>query len=1085
MLDFFVRKNRFAYLFLITLIGLGSYSLINIPKESSPEVIIPIGVISTTLPGASAADVEALVTNELERGLTSLENVTEITSISSEGVSSVTVEFSTQAPLDDSIRKLKDEVDRIEADLPEDANSPVVSKVNLQDTPILTISLADERSDQEFATLARQLEQELETVAGVTRVEFAGVHSREVTIIVSQEALERFNLSLTEIIDAIRNANRNVPIGQIENNGIAYNLTLESDINNSVEIPHIGIATRAGQPIFVRDVAIVEDGLRPATSLSRLSLAGQPSVSSISFDVYKQAGGDITRITKAVHDRIAELKSPGELLEDVRTATVLDAGKDIGDSLRELSISGLQTAILVVLLLLITIGWREGLLAGLMIPLSFLFGFIGLYFSGNSINFLSLFSLILAIGILVDSAIVMIEGINRRLSEDSTLDKKQAAIATIREFAAPLTSGTLTTVAMFVGLFVVSGVTGQFIKSIPFTIIFLLLASLFVALAILPLLATSFLRRRQQTKLEQKQQAITNQVENWYQKNLATYLSDTRKQNNFMALIAGILIIALFLPLDILAGVLAGLTMYLLTRWRLMYQAAGRLRRPAAWTLVTLLTTLGVGIMSATFLPTNSLVKVVFFDQSDVDFIVVELENPEGTTKEITDIDIRRVEELLYQEDAIESFTVTVGSGSAFGGGGAGEKFASIFINLQPDRSRTSGEIIEDLRLKTNSLADLNLTISQPNSGPPTDADIIIKFLGEDLGQLNTIANQAATLLRTLPDTVNINTNTNNNNTEFVLELDKAKTAALGIAPAQVSQVARTAIFGTEATTLTTLQEDIPVTIKLNINNTDNITSNKNNHTSIDTIKRITIPSPNGPVPLDTLVTVGLRESNSIIEHENNQRVVSITADVAEGGNARETQAAAITAITEQLNIPDGITISTSGGETEESNRAFQEMFLALVIGIGLMVGVLTLQFNSFLHTRYVLSILPYSLIGIMFGLAVTGNALSFPSIMGFIALSGIVVNNSILLIDTMNKLRRHNPTLPIQDIVLRGSSSRLRPIILTTVTTVCGMIPLLYAGDIWVPLAYAVMFGLIFSVLITLLLIPILYFRRPGELGT
>jgi HAE1 family hydrophobic/amphiphilic exporter-1 len=247
----------------------------------------------------------------------------------------------------------------------------------------------------------------------------------------------------------------------------------------------------------------------------------------------------------------------------------------------------------------------------------------------------------------------------------------------------------------------------------------------------------------------------------------------------------------------------------------------------------------------------------------------------------------------------------------------------------------------------------------------------------------------------------------------------------------------------------------------------------------------MSIPTQSGPVPLSSLVTTSLRESSSIINHEGGKRVVSVTADTTGDANARELQASVIEQIRAELDIPEDVTISTGGGETEDSNQAFIEMALALVAGVLLMVGVLVLQFNSYLHAKYVLTILPYSLIGIMFGLSLTQNPLSFPSIMGFIALSGIVVNNSILLIDMMNSLRKQHPDRPIKDVVLDAAGNRLRPILLTTATTVIGMIPLTYAGDLWAPLAYAVMFGLIFSVIITLVLIPIIYSRHPGTVNS
>lgn len=1029
MWEFFINKSKFAYLFIVALIAIGIYSIVLIPKESAPEVIVPVGIVTTVLPGAPAADIESLITNEIERGLTTLENVNEITSVSREGVSSVTVEFVAEADVDDSIQDLKDAVDSIQADLPSDAEESRVSEFNFVDQPILILSMSADLNDFAFTTLANEVEREIESVPGISRVEYAGVREREVTVIVDQAALARFDLSLGEVTTAIRNANQTFPIGQIEYDGVSYNVAFEDDIEDGSEIQNIGITTRGGQPVYVRDVAEVVDGLAPATSIARLSVDGQPSQPSMTFYVYKRSGGDITRIARAVHERLAELQTPHELLSDVTIVAIQDAGEQIEGDLTQLSLSGLQTVILVGLLLVIAIGWREALIAGSAIPLSFLFGFIGLYLSGNTINFLSLFALILGIGILVDSAIVMVEGINRRMKDDPTIDKKQAAIKTIREFKAPLIAGTLTTVSMFAGLFIVSGVIGQFIASIPFTLIFVLFASLFVSLAIIPLLASNFLRRRSATKFEQKQVEYAHRLETWYRTKLGTIVGDRRRERTFLWSIRFALVVAILFPI------------------------------------------LGV-------------VQVIFFEQSDVDFIIVEVENPEGTVKELTDIDVRRVEEVLYTVPEIESFAVSVGSGSDFGSGGTGEKLANITVSLRDDRDRTSTEIVEALRTKTADIRDTKVSINQPSDGPPTGAAIVIKFLGDDLIEITELANAAAGIIADIEHTTNIETSTNSNNTEFVLELDRDKAASYGVDAFTVSQLARTAVYGSEATSLTTLNDDIDVVVKLNIANDPNVETDTTNHATIEALNRITIPTQSGDVLLSDLVSVSLRESSSVINHEGGKRVVSITADVTSEGNAREVQATALERIRSELSISEDIEISTGGGETEESNQANFEMFIALIVGVMLMVFILTLQFNSYLHMRYVLSILPYSLIGIMTGLALTGNSLSFPSIMGFIALSGIVVNNSILLIDMMNQMRRENPAREIRKIVLDAAGNRLRPILLTTITTVIGMVPLIYAGDLWAPLAYAVMFGLVFSVIITLVLIPIIYNRKPGVLA-
>lgn len=1012
------------------LTGFGLLSLVLIPKESAPEVQVPVGIVTVTLPGAPATDMETLVTNEIERGLSgSLTNVKKITSVSREGASSVTVEFEASADIDESISDLKDRVDVIKNDLPDDANEPSVTEVDFVDQPIMNIAVSGDFSPEEFTKLANELEGQLESLAGVSRVTFSGVRDREVSILVDQAALSRFDLSLSEVIRGVQLANQTLPIGQIENDGVSYNIAFEGDIANTNEVFNIPVATRGTQPVYVRDIARVVDGLAPSASISRLSVAGQPSETSIEIAVYKQRGGDITRIAARVNDQLMSLQEANNILANAQVVTVIDAGKNIEEDLIRLSTSGLQTVVLVVIVLILAIGWREGLVAGAAIPLSFVIGFTGLYLSDNTINFVSLFALILAIGILVDSAIVMVEGINKRMKADPLGDKKQAALQTIKEFSVPLMAGTLTTVSMFSGLFLVSGVTGQFIAAIPFTINFILLASLLVALGFVPLIASLFLRRRNMTRFEELQTRKSKALEQKYRSLLDSLLGDKKKERIFM------------------------------------------------WSLRALL-------MLALLLPVFGVVRVIFFEQSDADYIYVEVELPEGSVKENTDIAIRRVEEVLYTQSDIESFTTTIGSGSAFGGGGQNEKLGSVLVSLSDDRSRTSTEIVDDLRAELTSIRDVSITVDQPSDGPPTGNPLGYRFLGDDLVELTYIAEQAAQILKEIPGTTNVTTSATNNGTEFVFELDKAKTAAFGLDPFTVSQIMRTAVFGTDATTITTLTDEIDVVVKLDLSGDGQAIAEETNQTSIERLENLQLKTPSGQsVLLSSIASVHLRESNAVINHDDGKRVVSLQGDVTSEGNVREINTELEKRLRDSNIIPSDVELRV-GGETEESNQAFIEMFFALIVGVVLMVGVLVLQFNSFLHTRYVLSILPYSLIGIMAGLAITQLPLSFPSIMGFIALSGIVVNNSILLIDMINQKRKDDEDMPIREVVLEAATSRLRPILLTTITTVVGMIPLTYASELWSPLAYAVMFGLTFSVVITLFLIPVIYNRKPGTVN-
>lgn len=1030
MWNFFVDNSRFTYLVIFVSLCFGLFSVFSISRESSPEVQIPIGIVTTIMPGAPAIDVENLVTNELERGLAgTVENVKKITSTSQEGVSSITVEFNAEADIDKSIRDLKDKVDTLISRLPNNAERPTVMEINLVDQPIMAVAVSANKSPEELSLLADDLVDEIEGIAGVSKVEKSGVRDREVTVLVDQAALLKFNLTINDVVNAIRTANNTFPIGQIINGNISYNITFSDKADNEETIKRIPIAVRGGQPVLVQDVAEVIFGLAPADSYSRLSVDGKLSESSLNLNIYKERGNDVTVITEAVQAKLTEIQD--RLLKDASVFYVYNAGADIERDLNHLTVSGLQTVFLVVAILMIAIGWREGLIAGLSIPLTFAIGFIGLYYSGNTLNFISLFALILGIGVLVDSGIVVVEGINRRIRNNPNLSKIQAAKETIDEFSTPLISGTFTTVAMFVGLFVVGGVTGQFISSIPFTLIFIMIASLIVALGFLPLITAKLLRNKTISLTEEPQTVLSLKMENWYRVVLTKIINSAKIKKSFLVLIMA-------------------------------------------------------GLVTAIALIPMGLVKVVFFAQSDVDDIFVEIELPEGSIKESTDLAVRKVEEVLYKHnDTIEAFSTTVGSGSMFGSGGAGARFANIQISLKEDRSITSSAFVEVLRGEVSDIRDAKVLVDQPNDGPPSGSPVGIKLFGDDIKTLAQTANLIEQKLSEIEGTANTKTGADTNTTEIQFVVDQEKAALYGLNPQVISQTLRSAVHGTEATSITSLNTDTEVIVRLNLTSNPNVDPEFANWTTVNTLQNIELTSPTGDrIALSALSDITLRESSSLIRHEDQKRVMSIGADITPTGNVMEINKELKKQIDENIDLPEGVTYSI-GGETEESTKAFIEMVYALIIGIILMIGILVFQFDSYRHAFYVISILPFSLIGILYGLALTNSALSFPSIMGFIALTGIIVNNSILLIDIMNKMRLKFPNKPIYEVVIDSSVNRLRPIILTSAATVIGMIPLLFSDEIWIPLASAIIFGLIFSVVITLILIPIIYSKWPGEVNS
>ena len=1024
---FFIEKRSFSYLLIATLVVAGSYSLIVIPKESAPEVEVPVGIITTVLPGASAEDVEKLVTDKIEDEVFNVENLDALTSSSREGLSIISVQFLANADLNESITDLKDAVDRARGMLPQEVEYPLVSRVNFNNQPILLISISSDAPGTELITLGEDLRTELKAVPGVSDVTVSGIRDRETQVIVSRSALETYGLRLTDIIAALASSNASLPIGSIEVDGIDYAVKFRGSIDNPKEIGDITLATQNGVPIYVRDVALVSDGLEKARSFSRISVNGAPSEQALTLNVFKKAGGDVTKTAKEVRARLDELTLENPLLNESQVLVSFDSGEQVEKDLSELTRVGLETVALVMLVLFLTIGWRESVIAGLSVPLSFLIAFIGLDASGNTINFVSLFSLILAIGILIDAGIVVTEGIHTRYKKLG--DAKEAAIATIKEYSWPLIAGTLTTVAVFVPLFFLSGITGEFISSIPFTIIFVLVASIFVALGIVPLIAILF-TKRSMSRFEMLQEEWNDKARAWYKNFLRHSLQNNRFQKRFLWVI-GILF-----------------------------------------------------IISLTF-PVFGLVKVTFFPQDDIGFITLELEKPQGTTLLDTDLAIREVEEILYERDTfpeIESFVTTVGGSSAFAGDGnvtSDSKLANITVNLtdKKDRKRNSTEILGALRDEVAHITSADIRVQEPNNGPPVGAPVIIKVTGENFGDLERTVVQVERMLSRIPGTTNVRSTQSTDASEFSLTIDRAKASELGLNPIIIAQTLRAAVNGTVATTIKTPEKDIDVVVKLNLNGSESNTEDTAK-TTTDSLRQIPIQTPNGSVLLGSVVSVSIEKGSAAISHEDKKRIVSVSSDLLPGVTAPEVNALFSEELT-KLVTPKGITVDFSG-ENDEINQTFREMFIALAGGMVLMLAILVLVFNSFRYTFYLLGIVPLSLIGVMAGLAISFQPLSFPSMLGFIALAGVIINHAIILLDSMVHYLDNHKHEPLIDIVVESAATRLRPIVLTTVTTVVGMIPLASASALWGPIAFTIMFGLTFSMVLSLLFIPILFYRSP-----
>jgi multidrug efflux pump subunit AcrB len=905
-------------------------------------------------------------------------------------------------------------------DLPKDATAPQVTKVSFNDSPILVASVSGDMSAMQLSDLGKSLSDDIKSIPGVSRVDVTGVPKREVDVIVSKESLEQYGLRLVDVISAVGASNAALPAGNITMNGINYTVNFKGGIEDPSEIANIAVGQKGGSPIYLRDIATISNALASVSTYSRVSEGGVPSKNAITLSIFKQSGASIVGVATAVEKKFASEQNANLKGLDVLISPSTDQGKEVGKQLGDLTKTGIETVFLVILALLLTIGWRESLVAALSIPLSFLIAFIGLYMTGNTLNFISLFALILAVGILVDSGIVVTEAIHARTRVYKT--KMEAARAALHDYAWPLIAGTVATIAVFAPLLFLSGIIGQFIAGIPYTLIFVLTASIFVALGIVPLIAILF-TKTEPNRLEAKQEEYTDKVTHWYRGFLRVILANRSLQNKFLWALAVLFVISIFLPV-------------------------------------------------------TGLVEAVFFPQDNQDFVFINISKPQGSTLTETDLATRKIEELLYTNKNIASFETTVGQSSALtGGGGSGSNQANITVNLPEGHKRTSTQMVSDLQKLLLPITDATVQVLQGSNGPSGGTPIQIQFTGDNLDDLIATADKAKQVLGSVPHVTNISATTESSGNEFDLSIDRAKATALGLNTVVVAQTLRAAINGTKATTINLPTQDIDVVVKLNLNPVFTGPSDTA-LTTIDTVKNLSIEGPSGPVLLGSVLTSSLGLSNASISHQDKKRIETVGAYTDD----KTTPSAAVLAFQKKfagVTVPAGVTISY-GGDTADINTSFTQTFIALIAGLLLMFMILIVTFNSFRLTWYLIMIVILSLIGVLDGLAITGQPLSFPSMLGFIALGGVIINHAIILVDSMIEHFEDTKSKarPLADVVIDSAAIRLRPIFLTTVTTVIGMAPLIFANATWAPLALSVMFGLSFAIVLTLVVIPTLFYR-------
>jgi multidrug efflux pump subunit AcrB len=1016
---YFITHFRIVTLIIASIFLLGFFALMNLPRESDPEVKIPIAVVSTFYAGASPADVESLITDEIENKLEELDNVKLVTSSSRTSMSSIVVEFEAEADLDNSIQELKDKVSDVMG-LPGEAEDPIVTQIRANDFPIITFSLAGDLTETQLKQLGETVQDELESISGVSKVPVLGIRDREYSVVINRAGMARLNLSISQIVGAIRVSNLDMPLGDIAVDGINYNLRTVAKFKSIDDLKNTVVSQNDGRSVLLKDVAEIKEEFEDKQFISRMSIGGELAQNTVSLQIFKKTGGNILDIVDSAKDKIVVLQENKVIPANVKVEINNDYSSFIRDDLNTLGSSGLQSTVLIFAIMFIALSFKEALIALFAIPMTFFITFIVLYFTDSTLNSMTLYALVLSLGLLVDSFIIVLEGIFHNIREGYSAVK--AGLLSVANYRKPLTAGMLTTVAAFFPMLLVSGILGEYLRIFPITIAIVLLSSLFVSLILVPSFSGKFLAKgkfSKEVKDSILERYVTNRLRKIYRAKIKIFLEDKKAKLKFILALS-----------------------------------------------VLFLGSLGLLI--------GGIVPVELFPKIDTDFVYIDIKMPIGTELDKTAELVAQVEDKLYQKDYIKNFVTTIGQSSSIGSfdaGSSSEHVASISINLVDEkyRDQKSFDLTEPLREEFKEINQGEIIIKELTSGPPSGAPIEARISGDDLIVLDNLANKTKEVLKNTEGTVNVDSSQDVSPADLTFTLNKDTIARSGLTVSDVSSALRTAIFGVTATEMSLEGEDIDVVVRLD----------KDKISSIEEIKNLSVVNNFGKdIKLSSLADFSLEPALAIIRHRDNQRTISITSDVESGYTASDL----VAQVEEQIatiGIPDGYVVKF-GGEVEDIEQSFTELWSAMIVAVILIALILVLQFDSYIRPIIVLMSLPLMLIGVVFGMLIFGLPFSFPVFLGLISLAGIVVNDAIVLMDKTKRNIEEREMTSLEAVADAGDT-RLQPILLTSITTIMGVVPLAFASEFWVGLSISIIFGLLFATVLQLFVIPMLFVKFEG----
>lgn len=1016
-----VRRPITTLMIFTGLVIFGLYSLTRLPVDLYPEVELPAITVMTIYPGANAGDIETNITNPIESTLNTLDNLKEITSVSRDNMSIVTLEFEWESNLDEAANDIRNALEFINQNLPEDAESPVIYKFNSALMPIMFFAITAEES---YAGIEKILEERiinpLNRIDGLGNVGLSGLPSREIYVEVDPVKLEAYNLTIEMIGGIIQAENVNIPAGNIKMGLMDYQFKIEGEFSESSEISDIVLGSFMGQTVFLKDVAEVRDTIRDMSIIETVN-----GKTGIRMFVQKQSGANTVEIARQVSAELEKLQK--NLPADVTINSIFDSSDFIRDSINNLTRTLMFALIFVVLVVLFFLGrWRATFIVILTIPISLIVSFIYLGVAGSSINIISLTSLSIAIGMVVDDAIVVLENISKHIERGSS--PREAAVYATNEVWLAVIVTTMVVVAVFFPLTLVSGLTGVLFRQLGWIVTITVTTSTLAAISLTPMLSSKLLRHRKpgQSKFSYDKtiKVFLGKVDRFYERMIRKVLN-----RKITAIIVSVLLF--------------------------------------------------IGTMS--LLPK---IGTEFIPESDQSMVSATIELQTGIRVEESFRVAQQIQDIIFERyPELELVSMTTGSDDRGGVSAIWGTSGSNIINFQirlvevGKRTRSSWEIGDDFRAQLDKfpeIVDYQVRFGGGMGGFGGDNTVDIEIYGFDFTVTNKLAEELAEKIGRIDASRDVQISRDKMKPELKVDLDREKLAMYGLNTATVSMQLRNRVSGLTATRFREEGEEYDVTVRFK----------EEYRNSISDIENILITNQQGEsVRIKDIGEVVETWQPPNIEHKRRERIVTVSTTpfgVSLGELASEIQD-----IIRDTDIPPGILVDI-GGTYQDQQEAFADLGLLLLLSLALVYIVMASQFESFKMPLIIMFSIPFSFSGVVLALYVTGTNLSVISALGAVLLIGIVVKNAIVLVDFINLMR--NRGVELYEAIAISGRSRLRPVLMTAATTILGMLPLALSrgegSEIWSPMGISVIGGLLFSTVLTLVIVPVMYaiFVRSDE---